>query len=157
MFLPRSPGRSIIDTAAPLVPGLWSRPFMEPIPFAPGQAELSVEAAELLDEMAIALSWFVTSCTLEIAGHAWEEGDLAELRAISQLRAERVREALVERGLPAWLIRVRGYGAGRPAPTGCEDEPARSSRRVEIWLHQPTPERGLPCADPGGDGCCRAC
>jgi outer membrane protein OmpA-like peptidoglycan-associated protein len=165
MFLPRSARPHITDsvpglgTAAPLAPGLWSRPFMEPIVFASGQADTDPDQAQLLDELALSLSWFSTSCTIEIAGHAWGEGSDDEQRALSRRRAEAVRDALTQRGLHSEVLRVKAYGSDRPvtAERHAEQEAVRASRRVEIWLHQRTASTRLPCSEPGAEDCCRAC
>jgi OOP family OmpA-OmpF porin len=148
-----------LGTAAPLAPGLWSRPFMEPVPFEEGEAGLSPQAEALLDELATALAWFSTSCTIEVAGHAWSEGSDDRQRTLSQERASAVRDALVQRGLPPRALRVRGYGAQRPveAVNRAAQQAVRDSRRVELWLHQSVARTHLPCDNPGGDGCCRGC
>lgn len=146
-----------LGTAVPLVPGLWSRPFMEPIPFSEGEAALAPAASALLDEMAVALAWFATACRIEVAGHAWEEGSPEAARRLSMQRAEAVRAALVERGLPPGVIRTRAYGTDRPDPNAEGLGAAAQCRRVELWLHQHLGERELPCPDPGGEACCRAC
>ncbi len=132
---------------------------MEPIQFAEGEVELSAEAQPLLDEIATALAWFSTSCTIEVAGHAWAEGGDERQRSLSQERANTVRDALIERGLPAWSLRVRGYGGQRPirAENRATDRAVLESRRVELWLHQNVARTHLPCDDPGGEGCCRGC
>jgi OmpA-OmpF porin, OOP family len=164
MFLPRSRRRLTdsvpgLGTAAPLTPGLWSRPFMEPVVFADGTAELHEASLALLDDLAVALGWFSTSCTIEIAGHAWAEGSDEEQRDLSRARAEAVCEALTLRGIPAWVLRVKGYGPERPVPAErrTEAKSVAASRRVEIWLHQRTAGTPLPCSEPGTEDCCRAC
>lgn len=165
MFLPRARRRHISDsvpglgTAAPLAPGLWSRPFMEPVPFAEGQATLGDPQHALLDELALALGWFTTSCIVEVAGHAWGEGSEDEQRALAQQRAEQVRAELVRRGLPPGVLRVRGYGTDRPVVADglSADDAVLASRRVELWVHQRSVDTPLPCSDPGADDCCRGC
>ena len=163
MSRPPSSAARLIDsvpglgTAAPLVPGLWTRPFSEPLRFAAGGCELDAEHHAQLDEIAVALSWFATSCIIEVAGHAWDEGNALERGELAQRRADVVREGLEARGLPSWVLRVRGYGSERPVGHGDGQESVADSRRVELWLRQRSVGLDLPCADPGGDGCCRDC
>ncbi len=163
MFSHRTPRRSLTDavpglgTAAPLAPGLWSRPFMEPVRFRLGESTLDERAEEQLDELAVALSWFATSANIELAGHTWDEGNDERSRQLGQQRAEAVRTALIDRGLPPWVLKVRGYGAERPVPAGQGVDPVEGSRRVELWLHQRTVDTPLPCNDPGASDCCRGC
>jgi len=165
MFLPRSTRRSIADsvpglgTAAPLTPGLWSRPFMESIVFEEGRVELRDDQKMALDELAIALGWFSTSCIIEVTGHAWGEGGDDAERRLSNQRAIAVREELIAREVPPWVLRARGYGTERPIPADSQStsDAVRASRRVEIWLHQRTVDNPLPCSDPGADDCCRGC
>ena len=132
---------------------------MEPIPFPRGQASLDLSGLALLDDLAVALSWFETSCTIEVAGHAWGEGSDEEQRALALQRAELVRDELLQRGLRPRVLRVRSYGPERPVSTDSrsEREAVLASRRVELWLHQRTVDNPLPCSDPGTSDCCRAC
>ncbi len=165
MFLPRSTRRSLSDsvpglgTAAPLTPGLWSRPFMEPVTFTEGEASIDEDGLAQLDEICVALSWFSTSCLVEVAGHAWGEGPEDEQHTLAYQRAAAVRDALIHRGIPPWVIRVKGYGSARPVPAENRSrlEAADASRRVELWLHQRTADAELPCSEPGAEDCCRGC
>ncbi len=53
--------------------------------------------------------------TISITGHTDRSGQEAANALLSQRRAEEVRKALVDRGVPAEMFRVQGVGASRPA------------------------------------------
>jgi outer membrane protein OmpA-like peptidoglycan-associated protein len=150
-------GAPSLGTIAPLVPGLWRRPFGETVPFEPGSATPGPEAEAALDGLAQALSWFVTSCGVELAGFAGSEGGSEEEHRLSLARAEAVREGLTQRGIPPWLMRIRGYGAEASPRRGRRVEPSDRGPRVELWLHHRVMDAAPVCDDPAGEGCCRAC
>lgn len=69
---------------------------------------------------------------VRIEGHADERGSDEVNLGLSTRRAERVREALIELGMPADLLSTVGYGATRPRDTRGTEAAMEANRRVEF-------------------------
>jgi outer membrane protein OmpA-like peptidoglycan-associated protein len=67
---------------------------------------------------------------VEVQGHTDATGDPAYNLALSEARANAVRRALIERGVPAELLSARGYGPQRPVGDNATPEGRRQNRRV---------------------------
>jgi outer membrane protein OmpA-like peptidoglycan-associated protein len=101
--------------------------------FAPGRAELTAAAAAKLDEAAAFIS-AAPGRRARIEGHTDSRGSVNLNQALSQQRAEAVRDALVARGVePSRLVAV-GRGSDRPVATNDTAAGRASNRRVEIIL-----------------------
>lgn len=101
--------------------------------FAPGRAELTAAAAVKLDEAAAFIA-AASGRRARIEGHTDSRGSANLNQALSQQRAEAVRDALVARGVePGRLVAV-GRGSDRPLATNDTAEGRASNRRVEIIL-----------------------
>ncbi len=107
-----------------------------PIRFEPNSAVLTADGVSVVDQLAtLALQFAGVAITVE--GHTDTDGDAAANLTLSQLRADAVREALVERGLDAAAVTAEGFGEQQPVVVaGVEDKLA--SRRVEFRI-QTTP------------------
>ena len=101
-----------------------------PILFLPGSAVLTDSAVPVIDRIATdALQFGGISITVE--GHTDSDGQATSNLQLSQDRAEAVRAALVERGVPSDSVEAVGFGSERPVVVdGVEDKTA--SRRVEF-------------------------
>lgn len=69
---------------------------------------------------------------VRVEGHADARGDVGFNQELSERRARRVRDVLVELGMPIDLIEVVGYGASRPRDPGTTEEAYQRNRRVEF-------------------------
>ncbi len=70
---------------------------------------------------------------LTVEGHTDNAGDAAANQALSQARAEAVKQALVTTyGVDAVRLEGRGYGASRPAAPNATPEGRAANRRVEL-------------------------
>jgi outer membrane protein OmpA-like peptidoglycan-associated protein len=101
--------------------------------FAPGRAELTAEAASRLDEAAA----FVNASPgrrARIEGHTDSRGSANLNQALSQRRAEAVRDALIARGVDASRLVAVGRGSDRPVASNETPEGRARNRRVEIIL-----------------------
>lgn len=107
-----------------------------PILFDQGAATLSASAAAIIDQIAArALAFGGIALTVE--GHTDSDGDPNKNLALSQQRADTVRDALIERGLSAESITAIGYGSDqRVIVAGVEDKDA--SRRVAFQVEATT-------------------
>ena len=100
------------------------------IEFASSSARIDESSAKLLDDVALAVS----ECpgVLRVEGHTDNMGEASFNDDLSRRRAEAVREALVERGLPEDRLIAEGFGETKPrADNGTRDGRARN-RRIEI-------------------------
>src|SRR5690606_15983797 len=67
-----------------------------------------------------------------IEGHTDSQGSANLNQALSQRRAEAVRDALVQEGVDASRLRARGVGADRPVADNATAAGRAENRRVEI-------------------------
>ncbi len=99
--------------------------------FEPGRAVLDRSTARALDRLAEILA----SCPesrFEIGGHTDSQGS-AEMNArLSASRAEAVRNALLERGIPLRRLETRGYGETRPVASNDSPAGRAQNRRIEF-------------------------
>ena len=70
--------------------------------------------------------------SVRIEGHTDSAGSDAANQALSEQRADAVRESLIERGLEAERIATLGYGEARPIAGNETAAGRQQNRRVEI-------------------------
>lgn len=100
------------------------------IEFQSSSAVIGASSAGLLDSVAEA----VRSCpgTLRIAGYTDSTGLPDMNRALSQARAEAVRNALIARGVPPGRLVATGYGDASPVASNTTPQGRAQNRRIEI-------------------------
>ena len=69
---------------------------------------------------------------VQITGHTDRVGSVADNDRLSQVRAEAVRDMLVQNGLKASFIRVVGRGEREPLIATPDEQPEAQNRRVEV-------------------------
>ena len=69
---------------------------------------------------------------LNVVGHTDTSGSPAYNQALSERRASAVREALVQRGVPAGQIATRGVGESQPLIATGDGVREPSNRRAEV-------------------------
>jgi OOP family OmpA-OmpF porin len=100
------------------------------VKFGSGGTQVAAQSKDLLDALGASLK-DCAGTVVEIAGHTDRAGDAGRNMALSLARANAVRAALVQRGVPADRLGAKGYGETRPGdPTGPESNPA--DRRIEF-------------------------
>lgn len=109
--------------------------------FRSGSADLLPVAKRRLDEVAAALN--KAQSPLVIEGHTDSQGAEEVNEELSNLRAESVRDYLVEKGVDSARIRTTGLGESRPVASNKNPEGRANNRRVEIVI-----ERGIGGAGP---------
>ena len=113
--------------ALPPAPGSYT------VYFVFGQDELTEESrkaiAPMLEDMTRRPAPEIT-----VTGHADQVGAERINDALSQRRAERVKEMLVQRGIPAERITAAGRGSREPLVRGTEGTAEARNRRVEISI-----------------------
>ncbi len=100
------------------------------VQFVTGKADVSPASKELLDAIAAAAK-DCAGTTVAIAGHTDRTGDAAMNLSLSQARAEAVRTALSERGVPAERFVATGYGETKPTDASAPENNA-ADRRIEF-------------------------
>jgi outer membrane protein OmpA-like peptidoglycan-associated protein len=71
---------------------------------------------------------------LEIAGYTDNTGDAALNLALSQKRAESVREALIKYGADPDMLVAKGYGEANPIANNDTAEGRLKNRRIEYHV-----------------------
>jgi len=99
--------------------------------FDSGSARLKPGAEDKLREVAGVLGRYPRT-RLEIIGHTDSHGSTASNEALSQRRANAVRDELARDGVDPQRIVTQGLGASRPVATNDTPEGRAENRRVEI-------------------------
>jgi outer membrane protein OmpA-like peptidoglycan-associated protein len=97
------------------------------------KADLRQQDRELLSRIA---GIILTShdYTISVNGHTDDVGSDAYNKALSQRRAQAVRDYLVKAGLPPGILTVEGHGKSLPLVKGTSDAARAKNRRVELGL-----------------------
>ncbi|HAJ42986.1 MAG TPA: hypothetical protein DCM00_10065, partial [Alcanivorax sp.] len=69
---------------------------------------------------------------VEIAGHTDSKGSDEYNQALSERRAESVRDFLIDLGVDPGRLQARGYGDTRPVDSNATDEGRERNRRIEM-------------------------
>ena len=102
--------------------------------FASDSAEVPESAAPFLSTAAVALKQLKAGNVLEVAGYTDNTGDAALNLALSQKRAEAVREALIKYGADPDMLVAKGYGEADPIATNDTAEGRLKNRRIEYHV-----------------------
>jgi OOP family OmpA-OmpF porin len=104
------------------------------IAFTKGNAELP-GVVPLLDQAVLQLSELPRGGTVIIEGHADSEGTDTSDMFMSLRRAQAVRRYLVNQGIPATQVRIRGFGSEWPVSAKpATEEEHQLNRRVEVLM-----------------------
>lgn len=118
-----------VDQAAQLEQELNDAVGATPIPFDAGKSTLKPEAAAILDQVA-ALARKYAGVTISVDGHTDGDGSPDQNLTLSQARADTVRQALVDRGVPADQLLAEGFGETQPVAPNDTPENKAKNRRV---------------------------
>jgi OmpA-OmpF porin, OOP family len=102
--------------------------------FASDSAEVPESMAPFLKTAAAALKQLKAGHVLEIAGYTDNTGDAALNLALSQKRAEAVREAFIKHGADPDMLVAKGYGAADPIANNDTAEGRLKNRRIEYHV-----------------------
>jgi len=124
---------------AALKPGYTARDLitalnLNVINFASGSAQIPPDSIDYLDHAAVAIKAGPAGTVLEIGGHTDNTGDSAANMALSQQRADAVRNYLVQQGVPSSMLVAKGYGDTHPVATNDTDEGKFRNRRIEFTV-----------------------
>lgn len=101
--------------------------------FASGQAALTDKAKADVGAIAAYLA-ALPGASVQVEGHTDAQGAPDANRALSQRRADAVREALLAGGVARARVRAAGHGAERPVADNATAEGRARNRRVEIRI-----------------------
>ena len=103
------------------------------IEFEFDRADLGSEERELLSRISGVL---LTSSgySVYVYGHTDDVGTEEYNQQLSERRADSVRDYLVESGINADIVTIRGYGQSSPRAEGTSAQARASNRRVEIGV-----------------------
>ena len=102
--------------------------------FDAGKADFKqAEAAPYLDRLAKLLTE-KTKNKVAVEGHTDNVGNAAGNQKLSEQRAEVIRAALAQRGVPADRLTAVGYSFNRPMASNATDEGKAVNRRVELII-----------------------
>jgi outer membrane protein OmpA-like peptidoglycan-associated protein/uncharacterized protein YidB (DUF937 family) len=101
------------------------------INFPTGSAQIPPDSVIVIRTSAEAIKRAPGGTTIEIAGHTDNTGDPAANLALSEARAEAVRNALVEAGAPPAVLTTKGYGDSRPRASNDTELGRFQNRRIE--------------------------
>lgn len=99
--------------------------------FGSGQAALTSSAAAQVRAVAAYLD-AMPAATVRIEGHTDSQGAADANQRLSQRRADAVRDALVDAGVPARIVEAVGQGAAMPLADNATAAGRAKNRRVEL-------------------------
>ena len=102
--------------------------------FASDSAEVPEAMAPFLKTAAADLKQLKAGHVLEIAGYTDNTGDAALNLALSQRRAEAVREALIKYGVDPDMLVAKGYGEADPVASNDTADGRLKNRRIEYHV-----------------------
>ena len=106
------------------------------INFETGSAAISAESRDLLTKAAATMKQLPAGTVIEISGHTDSTGDPAANLALSQQRADAVRITLINLGVPADVLKAKGYGDTKPVASNDTAEGRFQNRRISYAVVQ---------------------
>lgn len=102
--------------------------------FDPGKADFKqADAAPYLDRLAKLLTE-KTKNKVAVEGHTDNAGSAASNQKLSEQRAEVIRQALVQRGVPPDRLSALGHSFNRPMASNATEQGKAVNRRVELII-----------------------
>lgn len=102
--------------------------------FPSGSSEVPAKMDELLQNAADDLKKLPAGHVLEIAGYTDNTGNAADNVALSQARAEAVRNAFIKYGVNPDMLVAKGYGQENPIASNDTIEGRLKNRRIEYHV-----------------------
>jgi outer membrane protein OmpA-like peptidoglycan-associated protein/uncharacterized protein YidB (DUF937 family) len=109
---------------------------LEIINFQTGSAQIPDYSVVFLNKAAEVIKMAPAGMIVEIAGHTDNTGDAAANLALSQQRADAVRNYLIQQGVPATQLTSKGYGDTQPIASNDTEEGKFRNRRIQFNAHQ---------------------
>ena len=105
---------------------------LEIINFSTGSATIPEYSTAFLNKAAEVIKMSPSGMTIEIGGHTDNTGEAAANLALSQQRADAVKNYLVQQGVQGTQLTAKGYGDTRPIASNDTDEGRFRNRRIEF-------------------------
>ena len=99
--------------------------------FANGSADIPASMNGFFQNAAGAIKQLPQGTVIEIAGYTDNTGDPQANMALSQKRAEAVRDALIKAGVNPAMLVAKGYGGANPVASNESPEGRFRNRRIE--------------------------
>lgn len=122
-----------VDASGCVAAGAAQSIVLKGVNFLPGSAELTADAKQVLDETAASLSG-QSGLKVEVGGHTDSSGADAVNLALSQRRAESVRQYLIGKGVAGDHLVAKGYGEAQPIADNKTAAGRGTNRRVELKI-----------------------
>ena len=103
------------------------------VQFESNSSELTAGSGESLDKAVDAMNKY-DHLRIEIQAHTDSMGDAGYNQTLSQKRAESVRAYMVDKGIAADRMEVKGYGESNPVADNNTREGRAANRRVELKI-----------------------
>lgn len=125
-------GQRVNTTGCPfLFVGVQRTMVLEGVNFETGSANLTDQSHGTLDRVATAILGN-PDVRVEVAGYTDNRGGAAANLRLSQARADAVRAYLIGKGVPAFQLTSRGFGAANPIAPNTTTVGRSRNRRVEL-------------------------
>ena len=102
----------------------------------PPDPQIPTDDMEIIRQSAAALKRAPAGSKIEIGGHTDNTGDPASNMALSEQRAEAVKNALVSAGVAPGMLSTRGYGDRKPRVQNDTEYGRFQNRRIEFTVVQ---------------------
>jgi OOP family OmpA-OmpF porin len=103
------------------------------VQFESNSSELTAGSSEALDKAVASMNQY-DHLRIEIQAHTDNTGDAVYNQSLSQKRAESVRDYMVDKGIAADRMEVKGYGESKPIADNNTREGRAANRRVELKI-----------------------
>lgn len=104
---------------------------LEHVYFDTGKSALKPTSHKTLNDLVEVLK-LKSTMMIEIQGHTDHVGKEEENLALSQQRAEAVKQYLVSKGIDVSRIQAKGYGSGMPVADNASEEGKAKNRRTSL-------------------------
>ena len=121
------------EHGCPPKPKLGQQLFISGIEFETGKSTILATSEPLLHQADSVLRAF-PSVRVSINGHTDNQGDSTKNKRLSLERASAVRDWLIQHGISAQRLEVRGYGQDSPIASNSTPEGRAKNRRIEFII-----------------------
>jgi OOP family OmpA-OmpF porin len=104
------------------------------INFSTGSADIAPDSLEVIRKSADAIRRAPEGSKVEIGGHTDNTGSPASNLTLSQARADAVKTALANAGVPPGMLTTKGYGDTKPRATNDTEFGRFQNRRIEFTV-----------------------
>ncbi len=106
------------------------------IEFVGDTVDLMLNSTAMIEELAVALAENSEAGNVEIQVHTDDSGAASFARRLSQERADRIKQLLVDLGVLERRVTAKGYGPDQPLTPNVSDESRAKNNRVQFVITQ---------------------